>query len=96
VKDVYHRVRPFLSFAHWQGRLVLWAAAAGVGIAAVGFAQLADAAQALFRRTVASGSFWPWIVTPLGLFLSLGSRDATSAGRKVVEFRKQYLRCASQ
>jgi H+/Cl- antiporter ClcA len=68
VKDVYQRVRPFLSFAHWQGRLVLWGAAAGVGIAAVGFAQLADAAQALFRRAIAFGSFWPWILTPLGLF----------------------------
>jgi H+/Cl- antiporter ClcA len=68
VKDVYHKVRPYLSIPHWRGRLVLWTAAAGVGVAAVGFAQLADTAPALFRRIVAAGSVWPRILSPLGLF----------------------------
>ena len=68
MRDVYHRVRPYLSISHWQGRLILWVAAAGVGVAAVAFAWLADASQSLFRRITGAGVVWPWIVTPLGLF----------------------------
>ena len=46
---------------------MLWASAAGVGCAAVGFAKLADAAQAAFRQLLAHGAWWPWVVTPAGL-----------------------------
>lgn len=68
MRDVYLKVRPYLSFSHWQARLLLWVAACGVGIAAVGFARLADASQAIFRQIVARGAAWPWVVTPLGMF----------------------------
>jgi H+/Cl- antiporter ClcA len=68
LKDLYHKARPLLSLPHWRGRLLLWGAAGSVGCAAVGFAQLADAAQALFRRVLAAGAFWPWLLTPVGLF----------------------------
>ena len=68
MKDVYHRARSLLSVQHWRGRLLVWAAAGGVGCAAVGFALLADAAQALFRHVVAASALWPWLLTPLGLF----------------------------
>jgi H+/Cl- antiporter ClcA len=37
-----------------------------VGAAAVGFAWLADVAQAAFRRLHGSFSLWPWIVAPAG------------------------------
>jgi len=37
-----------------------------VGVAAVGFAWLADAAQAAFRRLQGASPLWPWIATPAG------------------------------
>jgi H+/Cl- antiporter ClcA len=61
--------RAFLSLHHWQGRMVLWSAAAAVGAAAVGFAWLADAAQAIFRRLYSEFAAWPWIVTPVGFIV---------------------------
>jgi H+/Cl- antiporter ClcA len=69
VRDLIHKARPLLSLPHWRGRLVLWAAAAGVGCAAVGFARLADAAQATFRLALSRSALWPWLLTPLGLAL---------------------------
>lgn len=68
MKDVYQKFRPYLTLSHWQGRLILWIAACGVGAAAVAFAWLADSAQGLFRRIAADGGIWPWVVTPTGLF----------------------------
>lgn len=68
MKDVYRKVRPYLSISHWQGRLLLWTGACAVGVAAVAFAWLADSAQGLFRRIAGGGGLWPWIVTPFGLF----------------------------
>jgi H+/Cl- antiporter ClcA len=67
LQELLHKARPLLSLPHWRGRLLLWAAAGAVGCAAVGFALLADAAQALFRRVLAAGAIWPWLLTPLGL-----------------------------
>jgi chloride channel protein, CIC family len=61
--------RALLSIHHWQGRMVLWGAAAAVGAAAVGFAWLADAAQAAFRRLHSGIAAWPWIVTPVGFII---------------------------
>jgi H+/Cl- antiporter ClcA len=58
--------RALLSRHHWQGRIVVWGAAAAVGAAAVGFAWIADAAQAIFRRLHAGIPAWPWIVSPIG------------------------------
>lgn len=59
-------LRTLLSVHHWKARIVLWSAGAAVGTAAVGFAWLADAAQAIFRRLHGSFSIWPWIVAPAG------------------------------
>src|ERR1700759_4109854 len=58
--------RALLSRHHWQGRIVIWGAAAAVGAAAVGFAWMADVAQALFRHLHAGFPALPWIVAPLG------------------------------
>ena len=55
-----------LSAHHWKARIVLWTAGAAVGAAAVGFAWLADVAQAVFRRLHSSSQLWPWIVSPVG------------------------------
>jgi H+/Cl- antiporter ClcA len=58
--------RTLLSLQHWRARLVLWSAGAAVGAAAVGFARLADIAQALFRHIHASIPIWPWLIAPVG------------------------------
>src|SRR5262249_30263768 len=58
--------RTLLSVQHWKARVVLWTAGAAVGAAAVAFAWLADAAQALFRRFHDAAHWWPWLIAPLG------------------------------
>jgi H+/Cl- antiporter ClcA len=58
--------RALLSLHHWRARIVLWSAGAAVGAAAVGFAWLADAAQALFRRLHGNSQLWPWLIAPAG------------------------------
>jgi len=60
--------RTLLSARHWKARILLWVAAAAVGGAAVGFARMADTAQALFRRANAAFPFAPWVLAPLGFF----------------------------
>jgi H+/Cl- antiporter ClcA len=45
---------------------VLWGGAVGVGLLAVGFAQLSDHAVHLFRDTTASHPWWPFLLTSLG------------------------------
>ncbi len=57
-----------LSLARWRDRVLLWGGAAVVGIAAVGFAELADLSQGLLRRLVTHSSLWPWLTAPLGFF----------------------------
>jgi H+/Cl- antiporter ClcA len=61
--------RTLLSFQHWKARLIVWGAGAAVGAAAVGFAWLADLAQAAFRALHTSMRFWPWAVAPIGFAL---------------------------
>ncbi len=51
----------WLSSHLWRRRLVFWAGAIAVGYAAVGFAQAANAAQALFGRLLAVS---PWAALP--------------------------------
>lgn len=58
--------RTLLSTQHWRGRLLLWAAAIAVGVAAVGFAKLADAAQWALRMLTAWFVWWPWLAAPIG------------------------------
>jgi len=60
--------RTLLSVRHWKARILLWIAAAAVGGVAVGFARLADVAQALFRRLLGAYPFAPWVLAPAGFF----------------------------
>jgi H+/Cl- antiporter ClcA len=62
------RFKNLLSVPHWKSRLLLWGAAAAVGVAAVTFAWLADVAQIGLQRLVAAWSWWPWLTAPLGFF----------------------------
>jgi NADPH:quinone reductase-like Zn-dependent oxidoreductase len=39
-------IKNLLSLPHWKARLLMWGAAAAVGVAAVAFAKIADFAQA--------------------------------------------------
>jgi len=61
--------RHLLSLPHWKSRLLLWGAAAAVGVAAVLFAGLADAAQNVLRRLLEQSRWWPWLLAPLGFFV---------------------------
>jgi H+/Cl- antiporter ClcA len=62
------RVKTLLSIPHWKSRLLLWVAAAAVGVAAVAFAGLADVAQAALRRLLGVSRWWPWLLAPTGFF----------------------------
>ncbi len=76
MRYLLHTTRPLLSIPHWRGRLLLWAGAAAVGCAAVGFARLADLAQATFRQILAHGRFWPWLLISPPLYRALAERYA--------------------
>jgi H+/Cl- antiporter ClcA len=60
--------RTLLSIHHWKARLLLWTAAAGVGIVAVAFAKLADLALAGLRHLLHLSPWLPWISAPVGFF----------------------------
>ena len=62
------KIKNLLSIHHWKSRLLLWGAAGAVGVAAVGFAALADWAQLGLRRLLALWHWWPWIGAPVGFF----------------------------
>ena len=55
-----------LSYRHWKARLLMWGAAAAVGVAAVGFAKLADLAQWGLKRLIEVSPDLPWILAPVG------------------------------
>jgi H+/Cl- antiporter ClcA len=63
------RFKILLSVPHWKSRLLLWGAAAAVGVAAVGFAGLADVAQAGLRRLIGVAWWSPWVLAPAGFFV---------------------------
>ena len=48
--------------------MLLWGAAAAVGLAAVGFAGLADVAQTALRRLIGVLPWCPWLLAPIGFF----------------------------
>ena len=50
----------------WLGRLVFWGGAVGVGLLAVGFANLSEHALHRFMNTYHAYFWMPFIVTPLG------------------------------
>jgi hypothetical protein len=62
------RLKHLWSLRHWKSRLLLWGAAAAVGLAAVGFAGLADVAQTALRRLIGVASWCPWLLAPIGFF----------------------------
>jgi H+/Cl- antiporter ClcA len=62
------RVKHLWSVPHWKSRLLLWGAAAAVGLAAVVFAGLADVAQTALRRLVGVAPWCPWLLAPIGFF----------------------------
>jgi len=62
------RYKTLLSVPQWKSRLLLWGAAAAVGVAAVGFASLADIAQAGLRRMIGIAWWSPWLLAPAGFF----------------------------
>jgi H+/Cl- antiporter ClcA len=53
----------------WRQRLAFWVGALLVGLVALAFAWLADAAFVQFKRLLAYGAWVPWLVTPLGFAL---------------------------
>ena len=59
-------IKTLLSVPHWKSRLLLWGAAAAVGVAAVVFAGIADQAQLALRRLLHIWSGCPWLLAPLG------------------------------
>ncbi|EJZ18658.1 chloride channel protein (plasmid) [Rhizobium sp. Pop5] len=61
------------SFNLWKPRLVFWIGALAIGVTSVGFARLADMAQALFASLTTSTGWsflLPLLVTPIGFVLS--------------------------
>lgn len=62
------RIKHVLFGPHWRERLLLWAAAGAVGIAAVIFAKAADFAQLELRHMVALTHWSPWASAPVGFF----------------------------
>jgi len=70
VREIADEARhALLSTHHWRARVVLWAAGAAIGAAAVGFAWLADTAQGLLRRLLGTSGWWPWLLAPAGFCL---------------------------
>src|SRR5579871_4623416 len=63
------RFRHLISYPHWKARLLMWGAAAAVGLAAVAFAKIADYAQLGLRRLLAVSPYFPWLLAPLGFCL---------------------------
>jgi len=63
------RLNLIWSLPRWKSRLLLWSAAACVGLAAVAFAALADVAQSGLRRLVVVSPWWPWLLAPAGFSL---------------------------
>lgn len=62
---------PLFSPRQWRRRLVFWLGAVLVGLVAVAFAMLADAAQHLFRAAVETNRYLVLIIAPAGLAASL-------------------------
>ncbi len=59
-------IKNLLSIPHWKSRLLLWGAAAAVGVAAVTFAKIADLAQSALGKLLELWTWCPWLLAPLG------------------------------
>lgn len=60
------RRRPNARLLFWQGRLLIWAGAVGVGLLAVLFAELAEMAVQAFRDITEKAWWWPLLICPVG------------------------------
>lgn len=70
MRDILHSARPaLLSRDRWKSRLLLWTAACAVAGAAIAFAWLADAAQALLKAMLIRWPLCPWLLAPGGFAL---------------------------
>lgn len=69
MRDILDNAAPLLSAQRWKARLLLWLAGATIGVAAVGFAKLADLAQQLLRHLMARSALWPLMLAPVGFFV---------------------------
>ena len=70
------RIRHFrdtarITTAEWRRKLIYWGGSIAVGLAAIGFALLADEAAQLRNRIIAISPWLMLIITPLGLALSI-------------------------
>jgi H+/Cl- antiporter ClcA len=61
--------KDLLSAERWKTRSLMWIGAGAVGLAAVGFAKLADLAQFALRRMTAAFAPTPWLLAPIGFFI---------------------------
>lgn len=56
-----------MAYRHlWQGRLIFWGGAVGIGFLGVAFAKLVDVGVHHLRQTTEAYPFWPFIIAPLG------------------------------
>jgi H+/Cl- antiporter ClcA len=67
----FWRQLPLTSPRLWQRRIAFWAGAVMVALVAIGFADLADAAQALFRAVTGPHPWLVLVIAPAGLALSV-------------------------
>lgn len=63
------RYQHLFSPTRWQTRLLIWGSAAAVGVAAVGFAKLADVSQLGLRRLLTAFPWAIWLLAPAGFFV---------------------------
>jgi len=60
--------RNLFSPPRWRTRLLIWGSAGAVGIAAVGFAKIADLSQGGLRRILGVFPWAVWVLAPFGFF----------------------------
>jgi H+/Cl- antiporter ClcA len=61
----------FFKRAIWRTRLIFWGGAILVGLVAAVFAMMAERADHFFRALIAYNEYLPFLVTPLGLVLTV-------------------------
>ncbi|TCV84151.1 chloride channel protein [Sulfurirhabdus autotrophica] len=67
-KRILRRSRhTWLSVSHWRRRIIFWAGAISVGVAAYLFAAGSEYANLIFHKAVTFSPYLPLIITPVGL-----------------------------
>ena len=62
-------LKHLVSAPGWRARLLMWASACAVGVAAVAFAKIADLSQLGLRRLTGFYPWAPWALAPVGFFV---------------------------